>query len=45
MLGLSCHLRILLVSHTCREDDSVIRIISARQATARERQHYTRKKP
>jgi len=45
MLGLSCHLRILLVSHTYREEDSVIRIISARDATARERQHYTRKKP
>lgn len=45
MLGLSSHLRLLMVVHTCREKESVIRIISAREATASERRHYKGKKP
>jgi uncharacterized protein len=40
MLGLSAKLRILIVCHTYREDDSVIRIISARKATKNEKNNY-----
>jgi hypothetical protein len=40
MLGLSENSRILLVCH-CEREGEVIRIISARRATARERKHYT----
>lgn len=40
MLGLSENSRILLVCH-CEREDEVIRIISARRATASERKHYT----
>lgn len=40
MLGLSARLRMLLVCHCFRDDDAVIRVISARKATKRERQHY-----
>ena len=40
MLGLSAHLRVLVACHCCRENDSVIRIISARKATKKERQNY-----
>ena len=40
MLGLSEHLRVLLVCHCFRENDSVIRIISARKATKREAERY-----
>jgi uncharacterized DUF497 family protein len=40
MLGLSDNSRILLVCH-CEREGEVIRIISARRATARERKHYT----
>jgi uncharacterized DUF497 family protein len=40
MLGLSSSLRLLLVSHTFRERESVIRIISARRATKREGRVY-----
>lgn len=39
MLGLSKNFRILLVCH-CERDGKVIRIISARKATAKERKHY-----
>lgn len=39
MLGLSENSRILLVCH-CEREGEVIRIISARRATARERKHY-----
>jgi len=42
-LGLAGGLVVLLVAHTYREEDSgqeVIRIISARKATAHERQQY-----
>ena len=40
MLGLSNRLRILLVVHCFQEDDSTIRIISARQATKNEKNEY-----
>ena len=40
MLGLSNRLRILIVPHTYREEDSVIRIISARKAVRNERKEY-----
>jgi len=42
MLGLSAHLRVLVVCHCYRESDSVIRIISARKATRKERESYSR---
>ncbi len=41
MLGISNKLRILLVVHCHREDESTIRIISARKATAKEKREYT----
>jgi len=40
MLGLSNKLRILLVVHCFRENDSAIRIISARKATKKEMNEY-----
>jgi uncharacterized DUF497 family protein len=40
LLGLSGALRILVVVHCYREEDEAIRIISARQATSRERETY-----
>ncbi|EDN69979.1 protein containing DUF497 [Beggiatoa sp. PS] len=40
LLGLSVQFRILLVSHCYRENDSVIRIISARKANRQEQQQY-----
>jgi len=40
MLGLSFTLRALVVCHCYREDDSVIRIISARKADKREQSEY-----
>jgi uncharacterized DUF497 family protein len=40
LLGLSAAIRVLVVVHCYREDDSVIRIISARRASPRERKHY-----
>lgn len=40
LLGLSSTLRLLLVWHCYRSDDDVIRIISARKATAREAKSY-----
>ena len=43
MLGLSHRLRVLLLCHCFRENESVIRIISARKATREERTVYTRK--
>ena len=42
MLGISFNLRILVVCHCYKENDSVIRIISARKATRQEAQHYGR---
>ena len=40
LLGLSAALRTLVVCHCYREDDSVIRIISARKADRQERRGY-----
>ncbi|MCB0325108.1 MAG: BrnT family toxin [Bdellovibrionales bacterium] len=40
MLGLSARLRILVVCHCYREDNQVIRILSARKATKREKKAY-----
>jgi uncharacterized DUF497 family protein len=40
LLGMSDRLRLLLVVHCFRDEESVIRIISARTATKRERQQY-----
>jgi uncharacterized DUF497 family protein len=43
LLGLSLKLRILVVAHAYREDQGVIRIISARKATGRERDIYNQR--
>ena len=40
MLGMSFALRVLVVCHCYRSDDSVIRIISARRANKREQASY-----
>jgi len=40
LLGLSVRFRILVVSHCYRASDGVIRIVSARKATRRERGIY-----
>lgn len=40
MLGMSFSLRVLVVCHCYREDDSVIRIISARKADKSEQSDY-----
>ena len=40
LLGLSVRLRVLVVVHAYRETTGIIRIISARRATPRERQQY-----
>jgi uncharacterized protein len=40
LLGISSSLRLLLGCHCHRSDDKVIRIISARKATARESKSY-----
>jgi uncharacterized DUF497 family protein len=45
LLGLSSRLRLLLVVHCYRENDEVIRIISARPATTGERRFYVRRFP
>lgn len=42
LLGLSSSLRILVVCHCYRENESVIRIISARKATKSEARNYPR---
>ena len=42
MLGISFKLRVLVVCHCYRENDRVIRIISARKATRTEAKHYAR---
>ena len=42
MLGLSVQLRILVVCHCYRENDSVIRIITARKASNNEEDAYWR---
>jgi uncharacterized DUF497 family protein len=43
LLGLSARLRILVVTHTYREAEAVIRIISVRKATRRERNIYNQR--
>jgi uncharacterized DUF497 family protein len=40
MLGMSQRMRVLLVVHVFREDDGVIRLISARRATKNDQQQY-----
>ncbi|MFZ5500520.1 MAG: BrnT family toxin [Candidatus Micrarchaeota archaeon] len=40
LLGLSSRLRLLVVCHCYREDERVIRIISARNATKHEQKKY-----
>ena len=40
LLGRSYKMRILIIVHCYREQESIIRIISARKATVREREHY-----
>lgn len=40
LLGLSVSLRMLVVCHCYRQEDEVIRLISARKANALERQQY-----
>jgi uncharacterized DUF497 family protein len=40
LLGFSAKLRLLIVCHASRENDGVIRIISARKATPSERKQY-----
>jgi uncharacterized DUF497 family protein len=42
MLGVSFTLRVLVVCHCFRKDDTTIRIISARKADQREAKHYRR---
>jgi uncharacterized DUF497 family protein len=44
MVGVSQKLRILIVCHCFTEDDSVIRIISARKATKGEEDNYWRER-
>ncbi len=44
MVGVSQKLRILIVCHCFTEDDSVIRIISARKATNGEEDNYWRER-
>ncbi len=40
LLGMSLQLRVLVICHCYREDDSVIRLISARRAGRKERNFY-----
>jgi len=40
LLGVSSRLKILVVFHCYREEDEVVRIISAREATTNEKQDY-----
>ncbi len=44
MLGMSFTLRVLVVCHCVREEQSVIRIISARKATRHEARQYRRER-
>ncbi len=44
ILGFGSKSRLLVVMHAYREDDEVIRIISARKATKKETAYYQRKK-
>ena len=40
LLGLSSRFRLLVVCHCYREDEKIIRIISARKATKQEQEQY-----
>jgi uncharacterized DUF497 family protein len=40
LLGLSSNLRLLVISHTYRRSDAIVRIISARKATRSEQEQY-----
>ncbi|MCK5146928.1 BrnT family toxin [bacterium] len=40
LLGHSSHLKLLVVVHAYRDDDHIIRIISARKATKNESKYY-----
>lgn len=42
LLGLSAKMRLLMVCHSYRENESIIRIISARKATKNEAKYYNR---
>lgn len=42
LIGMSEHLRLVVVIHAFREDDDIIRIISARPATKTESKNYAR---
>ena len=42
IIGFSGNLRLLMVCHCYRDDDSVIRIISARRTTKKEQNQYGR---
>jgi uncharacterized DUF497 family protein len=42
LLGVSANLRLLLICHCFKENDAVVRIISARKATAQEAIFYER---
>jgi uncharacterized DUF497 family protein len=42
LLGVSSDMKLLLVCHCYRTEESVIRIISARKATKNEAEHYRR---
>jgi uncharacterized protein len=44
MLGMSAKLKVLIVSHCFTENDSTIRIISARKATKGEEETYWRER-
>ena len=44
LLGQSFSLKTLMVCHCYRDEDSIIRIISARKATTKERNTYRRNK-
>ena len=44
LLGISYNLRVLVVVHTYREDNNVIRIISARKAVKLEIEYYNKVK-
>jgi hypothetical protein len=43
LLGLSAALRVLIVVHCYRTDESIIRLISARKADRQERELYARR--
>ncbi len=43
LLGLNQNLKILVVCHCCRKDDTEIRIISTRKATKKEQKAYFRR--